>query len=318
MHGAGSKAVGIVDDHHVREVRKIVAHRGDPLEVREVLHEHHLRARVVHEVSDLVGRRRVVDRDRGAAEQQHRDVGDVELGPVPDQHGDPRAAPDPEVGQGGGHPGRSVSVFGVGERSVLGAVLPPQRHRPRMLLDRGPEQARDGLTGHDLVDLRSIHLRPGSSGGVIHSPRWRTCGQGWKSSADWWILSRSPSRGERWGARCGNVPGSFSTPHLLGTYCVSRRTRSGPPAHSDSTVWPNRPMFPHAPPRAAPLGGRRPRRRPRRDQWSRDRDLCRRPRRPARHRRGCGSARLDRSRHRRGVPCARDPGVPQQRRCSPS
>ena len=152
-HRAGRAIVGIVDDHDVREVGQVVAHRGDPFEVRGVLDDHDLRTRVVQEVSDLVFRRRVVDRDRRAPDEQHRDVGDVELGPVPEQHRHPCAASHAELGQRRRDPGRPVPVLGVRERAVLGTVLPAECDRVRVALDRGQEQAGDGLARHALVEL---------------------------------------------------------------------------------------------------------------------------------------------------------------------
>ena len=119
------------------------------------------------------------------------------------------------------------------------------------------------------------------------------------------------------GAPVRRAPGSFSTPHLLGTYCCA-----GPPfgpgrrpvLGDRSTVWPNRPMFPHAPPRAAAPGRRRPRAPCARAGGPRRRTDRGRARGPGRRRcRERVRRRLHRSRRRGGVPRAGDPGEPQQR-----
>ena len=152
-HRVGCATIGIVDDHDVREVGEVAADRSDALEVRDVLDDHDLRPRVVHEVPDLVFRRRAVDRDRRATDEQHGDVGDMELGAVPEQHRDSRAAAHAELGERRGDPGRAVPVLGVRQHLVLGAVLPAQCRGVGVALDRAQEQAGDGLAGHTLVEL---------------------------------------------------------------------------------------------------------------------------------------------------------------------
>ena len=84
---------------------------------------------VAGEVQDLLGRRRVVDRDRRRADEERADVGDVELGPVAQEQDDAGARRRPEVGECGGDPSRPVRVLGERERAV-GRRPPSSGARP--------------------------------------------------------------------------------------------------------------------------------------------------------------------------------------------
>ena len=119
------------------------------------------------------------------------------------------------------------------------------------------------------------------------------------------------------------APGSFSTPHLLGTYCCAGPTVPGPSRRAQSSGRSSGPLNSLAQPADAPpmrphawlpLGVaalRAPCSRARGPRRRADRGRARRPGRRRRHE--CVRRRLDRSRRGGGLPHAGDPGEPQQR-----
>ena len=155
----------------------------------------------------------------------------------------PRA--DAELGQARPPPGGLVGVLRVGQRAVrrrrpstrsataVGAVprrspgtAPAPSGRPRARRSRRcVTAATDTLSFSipgSLARRRLSRCRSGRTSGGRSYPqtRWRTCGQGWKSRSTWGILTRSPSRGERWGPAAA-ARERFSTPTLLGTHSSS-------------------------------------------------------------------------------------------------
>ena len=82
------------------------------------------------EVLHLLGRGRVVDRDRRRAEQDGGDVGDVELGAVAHHEHDPLAPARPQLAERARDPARPVGVVGPGQ-------LTASRRRPSTAVPRG-------------------------------------------------------------------------------------------------------------------------------------------------------------------------------------
>ena len=104
-------ALGVVQHDDVLEGRELVAHGGEALGEAHVLDDGHPGAAVPREVGDLLGGRRVVDRDGGGAAEDRGEVDDVELGDVPHHQHDAVARADaerPQPRRGAGDP--------VGER----------------------------------------------------------------------------------------------------------------------------------------------------------------------------------------------------------
>ena len=77
--------------------REGVADLEEALEEPAVLDDGDLGAAVVHQVLDLFGRRRVVDRHGRGAAEQHGEVERVELRPVADHQHDLVAVADTEI-----------------------------------------------------------------------------------------------------------------------------------------------------------------------------------------------------------------------------
>ena len=83
-----------IDDDHVLEVGQLLAgleHVGEEL----LLGDDHARAGVGDHVADLLGPVLHVDRERRGARGHHREVAEVELGPVAEEQGDRVAALSP-------------------------------------------------------------------------------------------------------------------------------------------------------------------------------------------------------------------------------
>ena len=90
-----------VDDDDVLEVGQLLAgleHVGEEL----LLGDDHARAGVGHHVADLLGPVLHVDRERRGARGHHREVAQVELGPVAEEQGHRVAAFESQSGQAGG------------------------------------------------------------------------------------------------------------------------------------------------------------------------------------------------------------------------
>ena len=158
-HVIGRDAVGVLHEHDVLEGRELGANLEEPLEVADVLEDRDLGVAVAGEVLHLLGGGRVVDRDRGGADQQRGHVGDEELGPVAHHEHDPIAPSDAEVLEPGRDPARVLGV--LGERALLPAVsvLRPQRHRVGPGPDGLEETAGDGLPPGLLGERLVRHLR---------------------------------------------------------------------------------------------------------------------------------------------------------------
>ena len=91
------------------EIGQTVAHGEHGIEEAAVLDDRDLGSAVPNEELDLLGRRRVVDRDRRCAHEERGDVRDVELGAVAHQQHDPGPPSDPELGERGRDPRRFVA-----------------------------------------------------------------------------------------------------------------------------------------------------------------------------------------------------------------
>ena len=104
------------------------------------------RPAVPGQLGDLLGRRGVVDRQRGAAGEQRAEVGDVELGPVAQEQQQPLAAAEAEPGERGRQPGRPVADLGPGPLLQAGPVgaHPPQGDLVAALGDVAPQPLRNG------------------------------------------------------------------------------------------------------------------------------------------------------------------------------
>ena len=131
--------------HDVLERGQLGAHLEEALEEADVLDDGDRRIAVAGEVLDLLGRRRVVDRDRRRAEQQHGHVGDVELGPVAHHQHDAVAPPDPELAGARPRPGtrlrrtRRMSALRQPSPSLARAAPPrPAGPGPSAGTDSGP------------------------------------------------------------------------------------------------------------------------------------------------------------------------------------
>ena len=185
-----------------------------------MLDDRHRRARVAGEVPDLVGRRGVVDRDRRRPEQEHRDVGDVELGPVADQHHDAVAGSDPDDLQPGREAGGLVGVVTEGEGANVVAGILPQRHLIVTLGDRAEE------SGRDRVGPRATLSTSGGGQLPILGGKPRRDGEYWRE----FVPRRS--LGHRFRA-------CFSTPTPLGT-----NSRPGCGLNNDRGTGRYRPMLP--------------------------------------------------------------------------
>jgi hypothetical protein len=115
------------------------ARLGDRLDELGLGDDHPV-ARVAEQVFDLLGRGRVVDRERGRAEVRGRHVADVELGAVDEHQRDRVPAPDAERGEAGRDRAHALGVLAVGDRDAV--VGRTQRHAVGVLLRRDLE----GLT----------------------------------------------------------------------------------------------------------------------------------------------------------------------------
>ncbi len=90
------------------------ANRLDPLN-EVMLAEHDSIGGVAEQILDLLGRRRVVDRERRGAEVQGGAVNQMELGSVGHHHRDRIAAPDPERCQGTGDALDALAILPPGD-----------------------------------------------------------------------------------------------------------------------------------------------------------------------------------------------------------
>ena len=151
-------------------------------QLREVLllDDRDLRARVLHDVGDLLGRRGQVDRERHRAEAHHREVGEVELGAVGEHQRDGVAALDAERGETSGERVDALAQLAPGERDLV--VLGADRHAVREVLggdaeglgDRSAPAARGGRPERQwwpcrptLPDLEAL---AGQSADVVREP----------------------------------------------------------------------------------------------------------------------------------------------------
>ena len=114
-------------------------------------------AGVAEQVGDLLGRERVVDRERGRAGVQRRGVDEVELGPVGQHDADRVARPDAEAGEAGGEGADALGVLPPGEPDA--AVGRGQRDVVRGARDRRLEGLADrlGRGGRQDVARRRRH-----------------------------------------------------------------------------------------------------------------------------------------------------------------
>ena len=128
------------------------------------------------QVRDLLRRRGVVDRDRRRAEEEHGDVGHVELGAVAHEHDDPVAGSHAERPQPGRGPGGPVGVLVEGEGADVVADLLPQGDLTAPLGHRVEEPPGNGVgRGHGvtLSTTRGGELR-------IRSGKPRRDGEEWR------------------------------------------------------------------------------------------------------------------------------------------
>ena len=121
-----------VDDRLER--RQLVPHLEEPLLEAVVLHDGDLRLAVAHQVRDLLGRARVVDRDGGGPEGGHAEVDEVEVRDVPHHQDDAVAGAHPEPLEVGRRPGHVLGV--VARRST--------RRRCRRAASHGGRPGRGG------------------------------------------------------------------------------------------------------------------------------------------------------------------------------
>ena len=105
------------------------------------------------QVLDLLGRRRVVDRDRSRATEVGRRVEYVELGHVAQHQHHSIARLDSEGAKTGSGTSDAVAVFGPIERPPLVAFLPTKRRRATEAPHRVDEGRGHGLTGDRGRDL---------------------------------------------------------------------------------------------------------------------------------------------------------------------
>src|SRR5690606_21229512 len=123
------------------------------------------RLAVPDEEGDLVGGGRVVDRDRGGAEEHGAEVEHVELGDVPHHQHDAVPRPDALAPQPGGGRGDLVGVLAVGQLlEVAVGSLPAQRHDVAVRGHGVEEPTGDRLALHRSVELVLRDLAHGSSG----------------------------------------------------------------------------------------------------------------------------------------------------------
>jgi hypothetical protein len=146
VHVGRAQAVRVVDDHDRAQVGQLVADLEQPLQELDVLDHRDPGPAVPGHVSDLLGRRGVVDRQRGAAGEHRTEVGDVELGPVAQEQQHPLAPPQSEPGERGRQPGRPVTDLGPGPLLKATAVRahPPQGDLVAVLGDVAPQPVRNG------------------------------------------------------------------------------------------------------------------------------------------------------------------------------
>ena len=142
---AGVRALDVAPRQRALAARALEHH--DVLErgqLREVLllDDRDLRARVLHDVGDLLGRRGQVDRERRRAERHHREVGEVELGAVGEHQRDGVAALDAERRETAGERVDALAQLAPGQRDLV--VLGADRDAVREVLGGDAEGLGDG------------------------------------------------------------------------------------------------------------------------------------------------------------------------------
>ena len=148
------RRVGRLDDHRRLERAEPVADGVEASQEGVVLEDRHLGATVVDQVVDLIGSRRVVDRDGCRPAEQHRQVDGVELGPVRQHQHDTVTLPDPEPAQARRQTGDVVGDLGQRlSLPVAVGALPTQHLDIAMTFEIGEESLRHGLAGDRLVEF---------------------------------------------------------------------------------------------------------------------------------------------------------------------
>ena len=153
-------ARGEVDD--LAQGRQVLADLEEPL-VEPVVADHgHLRLAVTDQVGDLLGRRRVVDRDGCGAAEHAGHVDDVEVVLVAHHQDDPVARPDARGAQARAHAADLVGVVDEGalDPLVAGTAL-TQRHPGTTRLDGAQERCRQRLPLDCCVHLVDRHGHAG-------------------------------------------------------------------------------------------------------------------------------------------------------------
>jgi hypothetical protein len=133
-----------VEDDHELEVREVVPDLADLGELLLVFDEDRPRLRVVRDVVDLLGRVRLIDRDRAGARRQDPEVGVGPLRPGVGEDGDLVALLDPEVDQAEGDLLDGLAELLVGDVHPLIARLVLQSGLAGVLLGRQRDDVGDG------------------------------------------------------------------------------------------------------------------------------------------------------------------------------
>jgi hypothetical protein len=162
-HAGGVRVAVAPDDPDRLEVTQGVAHGREAGEEAAVLDDRHLRVAVAGEVRDLVGRRRVVDRDRRRPAHERRHVEHVELRAVAHHQDDALARGEAHRLEPRRHARDPVAVLREGPLVPPVAGLPAQRHLIAHVAERRDEVAGGRAALDDPVDLRARdHASPPS------------------------------------------------------------------------------------------------------------------------------------------------------------
>ena len=146
--------VGLLEHHDVLERGQRLADLEEPLEETGVLDDGQLGLAVVDEVFDLLGRGRVVDRNRRGSEEQYGEVERVELGTVAQHQHDGVALADTERFESGHESRCEIGDVVQGPRRPRAVgVLPAHDLDAAVALHVGEVSAREVPSGDAVVQV---------------------------------------------------------------------------------------------------------------------------------------------------------------------